>query len=108
MYMCPNKNTFCFNCEQNGFQLGVFACTKRIRYDMGQYLLGLPGEEAQFYCEKCFKGFCHSCLKLHNQLYKTHPVFGRKQMEKWPIAKSTLDLLRKCSEQSDKINKAIM
>ncbi|XP_052235828.1 uncharacterized protein LOC127847747 isoform X2 [Dreissena polymorpha] len=57
--------------------------------------------EAQCHCEECCKGFCDSCVKLHNQLYKTHTVFGREQMDKWPLAKSTLDSLEQCEEHID-------
>ncbi|KAH3749964.1 hypothetical protein DPMN_184480 [Dreissena polymorpha] len=57
--------------------------------------------EPQFHCEECCKCFCDSCVNLHNQLYKTHPVFGRERMEKWPIAKSTLNMLEQCGEHSD-------
>ncbi|KAH3749908.1 hypothetical protein DPMN_184423 [Dreissena polymorpha] len=53
--------------------------------------------EAQFHSEECCNGFCASCVKLQNQLYKTHTMFGRERMEKWPIASSMLEFLEVCS-----------
>ncbi|KAH3847216.1 hypothetical protein DPMN_089533 [Dreissena polymorpha] len=57
--------------------------------------------EALFYCQPCSKGYCDKCIEKHNGLFQKHKSFGRKGLDKWPAAKTALDLLQNCQQHPD-------
>ncbi|KAH3826794.1 uncharacterized protein LOC127882163 [Dreissena polymorpha] len=58
-------------------------------------------KEALFYCQQCSKGFCDKCIDNHKKLFKKHQPFGRKELNKWPVAKAAIDLLLNCQQHPD-------
>ncbi|KAH3896001.1 hypothetical protein DPMN_020172 [Dreissena polymorpha] len=46
--------------------------------------------DADFYCEKCLKYFCRTCINSHRQhgwwFYKKSP-YGKVKIRKWPLSK---------------------
>ncbi|KAH3892992.1 uncharacterized protein LOC127867583 [Dreissena polymorpha] len=54
--------------------------------------------EAMFYCQPCSKRYCDKCIEQHNVLFKKHKSFGRKELDKWPAAKTAMDLLQNCQQ----------
>lgn len=38
---------------------------------------------AKFYCSKCQKQFCDSCLKNHEMLHRDHTVLDRNGIKQW-------------------------
>ncbi|XP_052234923.1 tripartite motif-containing protein 66-like isoform X1 [Dreissena polymorpha] len=51
---------------------------------------------ADFFCETCLKCFCQTCLYHHDQMFVNHVTYGRGESNKWPLTKTTEDLLLKC------------
>lgn len=39
--------------------------------------------EASFYCYKCRKQFCDSCVRLHDKVHRDHAVLDRKCVQNW-------------------------
>ncbi|KAH3768916.1 hypothetical protein DPMN_170134 [Dreissena polymorpha] len=67
----------CYVCEQNGVQ-----------------------KKSSNYCKQCSKCYCYTCVPLHDQMFKTHSLVGRGEMQKWPVAKSTLEILTRRQKHS--------
>ncbi|KAH3846456.1 hypothetical protein DPMN_088757 [Dreissena polymorpha] len=58
-------------------------------------------KEAVFYCQQCSKGYCCTCIDSHKQLFKKHQPFGRKELNKWPVVKTAMDLMQNCQQHPD-------
>ncbi|KAH3845943.1 hypothetical protein DPMN_088238 [Dreissena polymorpha] len=58
-------------------------------------------KEALFYCQQCSKGFCDKCIDNHKKLFKKHQPIGRKELNKWPVAKAAKDFLLNCEQHPD-------
>ncbi|KAH3749852.1 hypothetical protein DPMN_184367 [Dreissena polymorpha] len=57
---------------------------------------------AEFFCETCLKCFCQTCLYHHDQMFVNHLTYGRGDSKKWPLTKTTEDLLLKCDVHNSK------
>ncbi|XP_052260629.1 uncharacterized protein LOC127864792 [Dreissena polymorpha] len=56
--------------------------------------------DADFYCEKCLKYFCRTCINSHRQhgwwFYKKSP-YGKDEIMKWPLSKKMETSLLACA-----------
>ncbi|KAH3806106.1 uncharacterized protein LOC127834645 [Dreissena polymorpha] len=59
-------------------------------------------ETAEMYCETCQKCFCGKCIKHHGQLYANHVIYGRGDMNKWPLTKKIDNFIQTCEAHTDK------
>ncbi|KAH3874648.1 hypothetical protein DPMN_037899 [Dreissena polymorpha] len=57
--------------------------------------------DAVSYCKRCAKYFCDKCNTPHKTLYEHHSVLGRGDLDKWPVAKVTVDIVEKCLEHPE-------
>ncbi|XP_052234919.1 uncharacterized protein LOC127847208 [Dreissena polymorpha] len=57
---------------------------------------------ADVFCETCLKCFCQTCLYHHDQMFVNHVTYGRGESNKWPLTKTTEDLLLKCDVHNSK------
>ncbi|KAH3786436.1 hypothetical protein DPMN_164543 [Dreissena polymorpha] len=57
--------------------------------------------EAAHYCEQCSKCYCDICVPLHDQMFKTHVLIGREEMQRWPISRATVDALTQRREHNN-------
>ncbi|XP_052222780.1 transcription intermediary factor 1-beta-like [Dreissena polymorpha] len=52
--------------------------------------------EGLFYCLKCSKYLCDSCVKTHNKFLKDHSVTTKSKCDNWPHTKTADDTLDLC------------
>ncbi|KAH3749292.1 uncharacterized protein LOC127846946 [Dreissena polymorpha] len=57
---------------------------------------------ADYFCKTCLKCFCQTCLYYHDQMFVKHLTYGRGESNKWPLTKTTKDLLLKCDVHKSK------
>ncbi|XP_052225388.1 uncharacterized protein LOC127840959 [Dreissena polymorpha] len=88
---------------------GINTCTPSFRYgsdivmDYSCYVCEQNGlqKEAAHFCEQCSKFYCDTCPILHDQMFKTHCLLGREEIQRWPVAKATEDALTRCQEHNN-------
>ncbi|KAH3737592.1 uncharacterized protein LOC127850681 isoform X2 [Dreissena polymorpha] len=60
--------------------------------------------DADFYCKKCLKYFCRTCINSHRQhgrwFYKKSP-YGKDKIMKWPLSKKIENYLLACTIHKD-------
>ncbi|KAH3784350.1 uncharacterized protein LOC127841687 [Dreissena polymorpha] len=60
--------------------------------------------DADFYCKKCLKYFCRTCINSHRQhgwwSYKKYP-YGKDKIRKWPLSKKMETFVLKCIIHND-------
>lgn len=42
---------------------------------------------ADFYCRKCCKQYCKTCVEVHKKAHRQHTVLGRRQLDEWGTVK---------------------
>ncbi|KAH3750080.1 uncharacterized protein LOC127848532 [Dreissena polymorpha] len=60
-------------------------------------------QSADVFCEPCLKCFCKNCLHYHDQIFVNHLTYGRGETNKWPPAKTMVELFLKCDSHNKKL-----
>ncbi|XP_052213443.1 uncharacterized protein LOC127832185 isoform X2 [Dreissena polymorpha] len=58
-------------------------------------------EEAKFYCEKCSKCYCTSCVEHHYQMHKAHKTLRIERLRNWPFGKGIENESEQSQEHKD-------
>jgi hypothetical protein len=56
---------------------------------------------ADFYCKQCDRFYCGNCIDAHGKALAKHTVFGRAEIDKWPVSKKVVDFLQTCDFHKD-------